>query len=44
MKKVIDVQLNNKLWLINNSTKWYKRIWYLISNPFLYLFKGKLRF
>jgi len=25
------------------QTKWYKRIWYLISNPFFYIFKGKWR-
>jgi len=28
---------------IETETKWYKRLWYLISNPFLYIFKGKYR-
>jgi len=26
------------------KTKWYMRLWYLISNPFLYMFKGKIRY
>jgi len=28
---------------IVTKTKWYKRIWYLISNPFFYTCKGKWR-
>ena len=27
-----------------SSQKWYKRLWYFLSNPFLYLFVGKVRF
>jgi hypothetical protein len=29
---------------INSRVKWYKRIWYIISNPFLYIFQGKIRY
>lgn len=25
-------------------TLWYNRLWYLISNPFYYLFKGVVRY
>jgi len=28
---------------IKNTTKWYKRLWYLISNPFYYVITGKYR-
>ena len=29
---------------IETRAKWYERIWVLLSNPFLYLFKGKIRY
>jgi glutamine amidotransferase PdxT len=29
---------------IRSTTKWYKRLWYLISNPFYYLFKRYIRY
>jgi len=25
------------------ATPWYQRIWFFISNPFYYIFKGKMR-
>lgn len=31
------------LTLINKTTPWYWRFWYLVSNPFTYIFKGKIR-
>jgi len=35
---------NHTSLLICSKTKWYKRLWYVISNPFLYVFKGKIRY
>jgi len=29
---------------ITTGEIWYKRLWYLISNPFRYLFTGKWKF
>lgn len=29
---------------IATSRSFLRRLWYLVSNPFLYLFKGKLRY
>ena len=28
--------------VITTGMKWYTRLWYMISNPFRYLFTGKL--
>ena len=46
-----DVLINNEPknkwdWGIKiiTNVKWYVRLWFLISNPFLYIFKGKYRF
>ena len=27
-----------------SSVRWYERLWYLISNPFRYLFTGKIKY
>ena len=29
---------------IISDTKWHHRLWFIISNPFCYIFKGYLRF
>jgi len=29
---------------IKSMVKWYKRIWYIIANPFYYIFCGKIRY
>lgn len=29
---------------IKTGVKWYTRVWYLLSNPFLYLFGGQIRY
>ena len=29
---------------ITTGVKWYTRLWFLISNPFRYLFTGKWKF
>jgi hypothetical protein len=29
--------------LIITGESWYKRLWYFISNPLRYLFKGKIK-
>jgi len=41
----VDVALinNDSIWIINPNITWYKRLWYLLSNPFSYLFTGKVR-
>ena len=41
---VILSRKNNKAVTIQTGEKWYVRIWYIISNPFTYIFKGRLRF
>ncbi len=43
--KVIDrSKTNYNLRLDCDKTiKWYRRLWYLISNPFYYVFKGIIR-
>lgn len=30
--------------LIISKIKWYKRLWYYISNPFTYIFFGEIRY
>jgi hypothetical protein len=35
---------NRPALLIEAKTSWYKRLWYVISNPFLYVFTGKIRY
>lgn len=39
-----DVILWGKGVMINSNEEWYMRLWYLISNPFRYLFTGKVKF
>ena len=29
---------------IRSELKWYTRLWYVISNPFCYIFKGYIRY
>lgn len=29
---------------VKSPIKWYKRLWYLISNPFTYIFLGYIRY
>ena len=29
---------------ITSGETWYKRIWYVLTNPFTYIFAGKLRY
>lgn len=44
---VADIELNNNkmkgLVLISNNN-FFTRIWFLLSNPFRYIFTGKLRY
>jgi len=42
--KIILNKKNNYAVIIQTGEKWYVRIWYIISNPFTYIFKGRLRF
>ena len=29
--------------IYNPYTKWYERLWFIVSNPFLYVITGKIR-
>ena len=29
---------------IRTGVKWYKRLWYIISNPITYIFAGRIRY
>jgi len=29
---------------IRSKVKWYKRLWYIISNPITYIFAGRIRY
>lgn len=29
--------------VVNNEISWLKRLWFLVSNPFTYVFMGKIR-
>ncbi len=29
---------------ITTKTKWYKRLWNIVSNPFYYIFCGKIKY
>jgi len=41
----IWVKLNKESALIiNSNTPFFKRVWNLLTNPFYYLFTGKLRY
>lgn len=35
---------NDKCLTITTGEAWYKRIWFLVSNPFRYLFVGRVKF
>ena len=47
-KKISDVVLNPTKKqtgiLIVTDNKFLKRIWFLLSNPFRYIFRGKIRY
>lgn len=36
------VPLKHSIEIKSVSKKWYKRVWILISNPFRYVFTGKI--
>ncbi len=40
----VDIVKTNDSIIVKTSVKWYKRIWYILSNPFLYIFNGKIRY
>jgi len=39
---IFTIDVNNGETTKNNT--WYKRLWIITSNPFYYVFYGKLRF
>jgi hypothetical protein len=36
--------INTSAIRVRSSKKWNKRVWYLISNPFTYIFLGYIRY
>lgn len=44
MPNLIIYANNTKAVHITTGEKWYTRIWNLITNPFTYIFKGKIRY
>lgn len=48
IKKSADVQIPNlkrkKGIIIISDNKFFKRLWFLLSNPFRYLFTGRVRY
>jgi hypothetical protein len=42
-KSLIDIQTSNVFTIQNSKSSFLKRLYFLISNPFLYIFKGKIR-
>lgn len=48
MNQKTDVKIiksnTDSIIIINAKRKWYKRIWIIITNPFLYVFSGKIRY
>jgi hypothetical protein len=44
MKKHPDLELAKEptTIVITSISPWYMRLWYLVSNPFRYLFTGKI--
>ena len=54
MKKVVEPEFNINPVLYSKSNgnsitirtrvKWYKRLWYVISNPITYIFVGLIRY
>jgi len=48
IKKTADVQLPNlkkkKGIIIISDNPFFKRLWFLLSNPFRYIFTGKVRY
>jgi hypothetical protein len=52
-KEVLDEETGPNVYLYHKGTQavvitsgeaWYKRLWYVLTNPFTYLFAGKLRY
>jgi len=44
-EEVADVRLlETKGILLMSNNKFFKRVWYFISNPFRYIFTGKIRY
>ena len=39
-----DKNIGNHSITIITKEKWYKRIWNYFSNPFTYIFSGKIRY
>ena len=37
-------EANDSITIINTHIKWYRRLWYVVSNPFYYVITGKLRY
>lgn len=42
-RKKIDIVLKDKGITFYSSENWYLRLWILISNPFRYIFTGKIK-
>ena len=41
---MINEKLKNRGIVIKTTERWYVRIWLLLTNPFTYLFTGKIRY
>ena len=41
---IIIRENSNDAIIIKTGVKWYARIWYILTNPILYIFTGKIRY
>lgn len=45
VEEIADVRLlKTKGILLMSNNGFFRRLWYLLSNPFRYIFKGKIRY
>lgn len=37
-------KINTDIIITSGNKKWYKRLWFIVSNPFCYIFGGYIRY
>jgi len=41
---ILNSDLKDSITIKNPGSSWYRRLWNIISNPFMYLITGKIRY
>ena len=43
IQSIINVEPNHDALVAHSTNPWHIRLWYIVSNPFLYVLTGKAR-